>query len=167
MFLEFLNQICNLCKENNVELVFYSMPGSDFYLHEKGNYDNFYFEIKDFLNSLGYDYYDFTDKITREDMFYTSYTQKVAAQPDTIYGLIYHFSDDKKMLSIEPVKNHVGSSRITYDVYAMCVGEEITLAEKSNNTTFALPGGKSGKIRVISYIDGVKQNDCTENFAAF
>lgn len=199
----YINKICNLCKENNVELIFYSMPGSDFYLHEKGNYDNFYFEIKDFLNSLGYDYYDFnlckpeyafydhyfsddnhlnqdgvayfskvfcdffTDKITREDMFYTSYTQKVAAQPDTIYGLIYHFSDDKKMLSIEPVKNHVDPSRITYDVFALCDGEEILISEKSNKTTFSLPSGKSGKIRVISYIDGVKQNDCTENFAAF
>ncbi|MBR4630655.1 MAG: hypothetical protein IKO57_09465 [Treponema sp.] len=199
----YIERICDLCKENNVELVFYSMPGSDFYLHEKGNYDDFYFAVKDFLSGLGYEYYDFnlckpdfafadhhysddnhfnqdgvarfsqifcdffTGKVSASDMFYDSYAEKVSAQNDTIYGLIYHYSDDKKTLLIEPVKNHVDSSRITYDVYALCGNEEITIAEKSNDSTFVLPSGKSGKIRVVSYIDGVKQNDCIENFAAF
>jgi len=199
----YIRRICDLCKEHNVELVFYSMPGSDFYLHEKGNYDDFYFEVKKFLAGLGYDYYDFnlcksdyafydyhysddnhfnqdgvarfsqifcdffTGKVTAEDLFYESYAEKIATQPDTIYGLIYHFSDDKKSLVIEPVKNHVDSSRITYDVYAICAGEILTIAEKSSGTQFPLPAGKAGQIRVISYIDGIKQNDCTENFASF
>lgn len=199
----YITRICKLCKEHNVELVFYSMPGSDFYLHEKGNYDDFYFETKTFLNSLGYDYYDFnlckpefafadhhysddnhfnqdgvarfsqifcdffTGKIAANDMFYDSYAEKIAAQSDTIYGLIYHYSDDKKTLSIEPVANHVELSRITYDIYAHCGQEIIPIAEHTSDYQFSLPAGKSGKIRVISYIDGIKQTDCTENFASF
>ena len=109
----------------------------------------------------------FTGKTTTKDIFYESYAEKIAAQSDKIYGLIYHFSDDKKTLLVEPVKNHVDSSKITYDVYAICAGENLTIAEKSSETQFLLPAGKSGKIRVISYIEGVKQNDCTENFASF
>ncbi len=199
----YIKRICDLCKENNVEVVFYAMPGSDFYLHEKGNYDDFYFAVKDFLAGLGYDYYDFnlckpdyafsdhhysddnhfnqagveqfsrvfcdffTGQISKKDLFYDSYAEKIAAQNDRIYGLIYHFSDDKKSLLIEPVKNHVVSSRITYDVYALCGSEKITLAEKSSESKFTLPSGKTGKIRVVSYIDGIKQNDCIENFASF
>ena len=179
------------------------MPGSDYYLHAKGDYDKTYFEIKDFLSSLGYDYYDFNlcksdfsfadhyfkddnhfnqdgverfshifcdffnGKIPVEDMFYKSYAERTLAQGEKIYGLIYHFSDDKKTLEIEPIKNHVDPKRISYDVYAVVGNEEMLLAKNSVQTTVPLPAGKSGKIRVISYIDGVKQNDCTENFAAF
>lgn len=56
---KYVERIAELCKENGIELVFYSMPGSDFYLHEKGDYDIFYNEINSFVNGLGYDYYDF------------------------------------------------------------------------------------------------------------
>ena len=35
------------------------------------------------------------------------------------------------------------------------------------NDNILLPSGKTGKIRVISYINGIKQTDCIENFAAF
>jgi hypothetical protein len=199
----YIKRICDLCKENNVDLVFYSMPGSDFYLNAKGNYDDFYFAVRDFLAGLGYDYYDFnlckpdyafsdhhysddnhfnqagveqfsrvfcdffTGKISKKDLFYESYSEKISAQNDMIYGLMYHFSDDKKSFWIEPVNNHVESSRITYDVYAICSDETRIIAEKRSETQFLLPAGKSGKIRVISYIDGIKQNDCAENFASF
>ena len=86
---------------------------------------------------------------------------------ERIFGLYVIECDDRKSLEIIPVKNHVDSSKITFDVYALCDGETITLAEKSTDTIFPLPDGKSGKIRAISYIDGVKQNDCVENFASF
>lgn len=54
-----VEQIAKLCKENNVELIFYSMPCSDFYLHEKGDYDVFYEELNSYIHDLGYEYYDF------------------------------------------------------------------------------------------------------------
>ena len=91
----------------------------------------------------------------------------MAEMPDRIFGLYMITSEDRKSIEIIPVSNHVDSKRISYDVYAITDGEEILLVKDSVNTTVALPCGKSGKIRVISYLDGVRQNDCMENFAAF
>lgn len=55
----YIEKITALCSSHNVELVFYSMPCSDFYLHEKGDYDVYYSYLKDYFSSLGYEYYDF------------------------------------------------------------------------------------------------------------
>ena len=199
-----VDKIIGLCKAHDIELIFYSMPCTDFYLNEKGNYDDYYSFCKAFTAARGYDFYDFNlaketymdfededfrddnhfnrqgvykwtrafwnyflGDISKEDMFYTSYAEKMASQPDRIFGLIYHFSDDKRCLEIQPVVNHVAQNRITYDVYAVTGSGETVLAEKSHETTVKLPSGMSGHIRVISYLDGVQQNDCTEKFASF
>lgn len=55
----YIEKIIKLCAENEVEIVFYAMPCSDFYLHEKGDYNIFYSEMKNYINSLGFEYYDF------------------------------------------------------------------------------------------------------------
>lgn len=200
-----IDKIISLCKENNIELIFYSMPCSDYYLAEKGNYDDYYEFCRDFLAERGYAYYDFnlakekylklydsdfsddnhfskkgvykwtqvfcdyffTGKIPQNDMFYSSYSEKIADQEDRIYGLVYLQSEDKKSMTIKPMVNHVEMSRITYDIYALCGVETVTIAEQVSYNQFSLPSGKSGKIRVISYLDGIKQNDCSENFASF
>lgn len=203
-----VEKIIDLCRKNEIELVFYAMPGSDFYLNQRGNYDEYYSFCRDFTAGKGFAYYDFNlakpemlslsdsdfcddnhlskkgisvwtdvfcdffsskykEENALEKYFYSSYAQKMGDMPDRIFGLYILIGEDRKSLVIEPVKNHVDSSKITYDVYAICAGETITIAEKSSETQFPLPAGKAGKIRVISYIDGVKQNDCTENFASF
>ena len=54
-----VDKIIKICKDNNIELVLYSMPCSDFYLIEKGNYDDYYKFCKDFVESRGFEYYDF------------------------------------------------------------------------------------------------------------
>jgi len=184
------------------------MPCSDFYLNERGNYDEYYSFCRNFAAEKGFSYYDFnlarpellslrdsdytddnhlskkgvyvwtdafcnffSSKYKEENAvgkyFYSSYAQKMSEMPDIIFGLYMITSDDRKSMEITPISNHVDSSKITYDVYAICAGETLTIAEKTSETQFLLPAGKSGKIRVISYIDGVKQNDCTENFASF
>ena len=91
----------------------------------------------------------------------------MSATPDKIFGLYMITSDDRKSMEIIPVSNHVDSKRITYDVWAITGTEESLLSKDSIQTTIALPAGKAGKIRVISYLDGIKQNECTENFASF
>ena len=200
-----IDKIINICIENNIELIFYSMPCSDYYLAEKGNYDEYYNFCRNFLAERGFPYYDFnlanekylkledsdfsddnhlskhgvykwtkifcdfffTKQISQDDMFYSSYAEKLENQEDRIYGLVYLQSDDKKTIRIKPMINHVDLSRITYDVYALCGNETIKIAERSSDSEFSLPNGKSGKLRVISYIDGIQQNDCTEKFASF
>lgn len=54
-----IDKIIALCKEKNVELIFFSVPCSDFYLKGKGNYDEYYVYARDFLKERGYEYYDF------------------------------------------------------------------------------------------------------------
>ena len=203
-----IGKIINLCKENDIELILFSMPCSDFYLNERGNYDEYYSFCRDFTAEKGFLYYDFnlarpellslrdsdytddnhlskkgvyvwtdafcnffSSKYKEENAvgkyFYSSYAQKMSEMPDIIFGLYMITSDDRKSMEITPISNHVDASKITYDVYAICAGENLTIAEKTSETQFLLPAGKSGKIRVISYIEGVKQNDCTENFASF
>ena len=203
-----VEKIIDLCKENNIELILYSMPCSDFYLNERGNYDEYYSFCRDFAAEKGFSYYDFnlvrpeilslrdsdytddnhlskkgvyvwTDAFCNffgskykeenalEKYFYSSYAQKMAEMPDKIFGLYMFTSGDRKSMDIIPVSNHVDVKRITYDVYAVVGNEESLLSKESIQTSITLPAGKSGKIRVISYIDGVKQNDCTENFVSF
>ncbi len=203
-----VEKIISLCRENGVELIFYAMPNSDFYLNQKGNYDSYYAFCKNFINEHGFAYYDFnlakpellslsdsdyhddnhlskkgvykwtdvfcdffSEKYKEENViekcFYPSYAEKMKDVGDRVFGLYMIESGDKKTLEITPVTNIADPGRITYDVYAVSGGEETVLAKDSGSTTVSLPLGKSGKIRVVSYLDGIKQNDCMENFAAF
>lgn len=203
-----VDKIIDFCNSNNIELILFSMPGSDFYLNEKGNYDEYYDFCKSFANDRGLKYYDFNlakqETLTLKDSdfhddnhlskkgvyvwtdafcsffdekykeenclekyFYSSYSEKMSATPDKIFGLYMITSDDRKSMEIIPVSNHVDSKRITYDVWAITGTEESLLSKDSIQTNIALPAGKAGKIRVISYLDGIKQNECTENFASF
>ena len=200
-----IDNIIELCRAYNVELIFYSMPCSDFYLHEKGNYDDYYYFCKEFTAARGFDYYDFnlaketyqkledsdfhddnhlskqgvhkwtkifcdyffTGAIPHDDMFHASYAEKIAAQEDRIYGLILQSSTDKKSLEIIPVVNHVEKSRITYDVYTEINDVEALLLSGETTDTVTLPEKQSGTVRVISYLDGVQQNDCKTHFTTF
>lgn len=54
-----VRKIVKFCEQNKISLTFFSMPCSDFYLAEKGNYDEYYDFVKDFTSSMGYEYYDF------------------------------------------------------------------------------------------------------------
>lgn len=111
--------------------------------------------------------YFFTGSIPKKDMFYTSYTEKLQNQNDKIYGLYLIQSQDKKSIKVTPLVNHVNKEEITYDVYFKIDGKEELIEQNSSNDNIILPSGKNGKIRVISYINGIKQTDCIENFAAF
>ena len=199
-----VEKIIALCKENNIELIFYAMPCTDFYLGEKGNYDEYHALIKDFCKKKGFEFYDFNlakeqymnfededfrddnhfnssgcykwtkafwsffnSGMTKEDFFYNSYAERMAKMDKKIFGLVYDFKDDKRTLEIKPIYNHIDNSVITYDITAKYNETEEVLAKNSENSVVELPHGKAGKIVVVSYLDGVKQNECSENFAAF
>lgn len=219
-----IEKIIKLCKENDIELIFYQMPGSDFYLNEKGNYDEYNSFCRDFLNERGFKYFDFNlihqdlfspvdsdfyddnhfvkkgvykwtdlfcdffeskylEENALEKYFYSSYEQKMKEIPEKIFGLYMITSSDKKSMEIIPVTNAVvespanstnsavSSGRITYDFYSIIAGEEKLLQSSTSENVLTLPtsenGGGAGKIRVISYLDGVKQNYCVTSFASF
>lgn len=56
---DYVIKIINLCKENDIELFFYTTPLSDFLLYQLGNYEDHHNEMKSFLENLGYYFYDF------------------------------------------------------------------------------------------------------------
>ena len=140
-----VDKIIALCKEKNIELIFYSMPCTNFYLGEKGNYDEYHDFIADFVGARGYEFY---------------------AMSPRVFGLVYDFKDDRRTLEVTPIANRENAA-VTFDFSAIYDGEEHIIAENTAERTVALPAGKTGKIRAVSYIDGEKQTDCRENFAAF
>ena len=53
-------KIIKLCKEKNINLAFYQNPSTDFYLTEKGNYDEYISFIRNFISAYDVPYYDFS-----------------------------------------------------------------------------------------------------------
>lgn len=54
-----MTELADICKENNIQLVFYSMPATDFYLSMRKNYDDYIEFCRDFAEKNGCPYYDF------------------------------------------------------------------------------------------------------------
>ena len=52
--------IIDFCKKKNIALEFYANPSTDFYLTEKGNYDEYHKFVSDYLRQFGYAYHDFS-----------------------------------------------------------------------------------------------------------
>ena len=199
---KYVDKIIALCKEKNIALTMYSMPCSDYYLAEKGNYDEYYSLVKDFCASRGFDYYDFnlakenylsledsdfhddnhfskqgvykwtrlvsqcffTNPEMLNDMFYSSYNEKISHQEPKIYGLVIYTSPDKKEIEIVPMKNFTSTEHISYEVYALVNGKE-TLIKRGGGTSIQLPDKVSGKLRVRSFIKGEKQTECSVPFS--
>ncbi|MCR5723561.1 MAG: hypothetical protein K6G80_00580 [Treponema sp.] len=197
-----IDKIIALCRENNIALTFYSMPCSDFYLNEKGNYDEYYTQVKAFCRERGFDYFDFnlakpeylsvTDEdwsddnhfnragvykwtkafwtffnggIAKEDFFYTSYREKMAAMGDTVFGVIAKMSGDKKSVSITPVTNVTDENAIAYEVTALTATAEHVL-HKNKVGSYELPPSSTGKLRIKSYLHDVLQTDCTMHYTS-
>lgn len=199
-----IRKIVKLCKENNISIDFYSNPSSDFYLMEKGNYDEYVSFLRSFLNELGYDYYDFNlchpeflnledcdfsddnhlnktgiekftsvfcdffnGKIETDKLFYKTYSEKIENQPPKIYGLMLKESPDKKSIEVKPVINNEGRGLVTYTVYALYDGKEEILFENSSNNIIVYPAATSGKIKILSFYDGILNNTIIEDYTAF
>lgn len=59
-YLEDLYQIAEYCDENDIELVLYSAPMSDFYiLRQGGSYDDYVNRMEEIAEEIGSQYYDF------------------------------------------------------------------------------------------------------------
>ena len=55
-----IKKIISICEENNIPLIFYSSPISDFFLTASGNYDTYISNVRQFLSECGYQFYDFS-----------------------------------------------------------------------------------------------------------
>lgn len=57
--LKMINRIATLCKKNDIELILFTVPVSDYTINAKVDYDSFYMETCNIANELGVEYYDF------------------------------------------------------------------------------------------------------------
>lgn len=57
--IRYLKKIKKICEDNDIELVLYSAPISDFRLCNVANYDNYVRQVNDLAIDLGVEYYDF------------------------------------------------------------------------------------------------------------
>ena len=199
-----IKKIINKCEENKIELVFFSMPQSDFYLNEKSNFDDFHFYIKNFLAENNYDYYDFclanpdilplkdhhysddnhlskdgvelwtnvffkwaSGEISDEEMFFSSYEEKMKKMASQIFGLILSLEQDTNNLKITSIDNNNSNDVITYDVNYIIDGETIPVAINSRENTFSMPSNKTLTLEVFSYLNDKQQNHCKEIFTVF
>lgn len=55
-----LVKIIKICKENNINLTFYQNPSTEFYLTEKGNYDEYIDFVRNLIAPYDVPYYDFS-----------------------------------------------------------------------------------------------------------
>lgn len=56
---DYLNKIIDFCRKEEIELIFYSAPMSDFRIRGVGNYDSYISQMKEFLKETDVPYYDF------------------------------------------------------------------------------------------------------------
>lgn len=57
---KYVKKIIDLCKQNDINLFFYSAPIPDYFLTVSGDYDLYHSFVKSFLASYGYVFYDFS-----------------------------------------------------------------------------------------------------------
>lgn len=55
-----IKDMAQLCQKQGIKATFFSNPSTDYYLTEKGNYDEYLQFLRRYLSSLGYEYYDFS-----------------------------------------------------------------------------------------------------------
>lgn len=142
----------------------YNIPYFDFNLCKETyfSYDCSLFKDDEHLNTLGAEEFSrlfsefFTGKIQKEDLFYSSYKEKMESIDEHFYGLIYHLenTDSVKTFTFESVQNR------DFDYYVSIFKkpaetdnyEEIRVMENSINPV-SLPVNETGQLFIYIYSD--------------
>lgn len=200
-----VDRIIAFCRENGIQLDFYSNPSTDFYLTEKRNYGQYVRFLKAFLAERGFRYYDFSlcrpeylaledcdfsddnhlnrsgilkftsvfcdffsGAVAERDLFYDSWEEKLAAQPERIYGLMFTEGDGADTLFVTPVTNRCDPALITYDVSARADrgGAETALLSGAREPVIRCPANGSGVLTVTAYYGGERHCRVTRHFTS-
>lgn len=142
----------------------YNIPYFDFNLCKETyfSYDCSLFKDDEHLNTLGAEEFSrlfsdfFTGKIQKEDLFYSSYKEKMESIDEHFYGLIYRLenTDSVKTFTFESVQNR------DFDYYVSIFKkpseqdnfEEIQVMENSINPV-SLPVNETGQLFIYIYND--------------
>lgn len=110
-----VKDMVQLCKSKGVEVAFFSNPSTDYYLTEKGNYDEYLSFLKEYISSLGVKYYDFSllkedvCKFTNDDFFDDNHLNRSGIEKFTSL-----FCDFIRMIDDSPLDR----SAMFYDTFS-------------------------------------------------
>lgn len=100
---ETIVKIIKFCRGKNIRISFYQNPSTDFYLSEKGNYDEYVSLIRNLLSEYDVPYYDFSFlkpeylSLSDSDFFDDNHLNKVGIEKFTnLFCDFYKKSDDER-----------------------------------------------------------------------
>ena len=197
---KYVKKIIDLCKQNDINLFFYSAPIPDYFLTVSGDYDLYHSFVKSFLASYGYVFYDFSlckpeylnlkdsdyydynhlnkdgiekftcifsdflaDKITSEQLFFSSYKEKKENQKPSIYGIVIKQNEETGLISVNAVSNISVPGKISFAVYEITSDDEKLINSKktADGITFSK---QPGKIKIKAFYEDAEQTNCTVDF---
>lgn len=150
----------------------YDVPYYDFNLckEEYFSYDSSLFMDMDHLNMYGAARFSeifsefFTGNIKAEDLFYSSYQDKLEAAGDRLYGLVYQieYMEDKKVVSFEAVQN--GEFDAVASIYKTVEGtkEAVLIQNPGSLEPVSLPAEETGQLHLYIYKEGTKEEATNE-----
>ena len=192
-YVEDLNDIIDICKNNNIELTLISAPMSPYLLVQVGNYDSYIDYMNNLAKNNDIEYLDFNllkekyfpntsevfkdvdhvndygarivtedlvryanGEISREDMFYKSYEEKLENISLTVFGIAYEETDiednnEEKIIKYNLISNskNMGDVGNQFKIEAFPEGgQQYIIQEFSKREEFELPKNFTGKVNI-------------------
>lgn len=108
----YLRQIIDFCRREEIQLTFVSVPVTDFHLVQTANYDDYVDAVRTFLAEYGVSYYDFN--LCRQEV--------LALDQDSLFNDDNHLNEDGSRIFSEAFSRffagHPGEEAFFYNSYA-------------------------------------------------
>lgn len=121
------------------------------------SFDESYYADTDHINAKGAEAFSrlfsevFTGQIAQEELFYSSYKERLQAQGEDVYGIIAEYGENSSC-TLSPVTT-ANAKEIRYTVNWLPEGANpVVLQERDTNRKFELPADVKGSVEIISYI---------------
>lgn len=143
--------IQRIANENQIDYYDFNLCKSEYFPTNERNF----FRDEDHLNTKGAETFSevfsefFVGNIRAEDLFYDSFTDKLAAEEPTVYGVAGpRENSDKKIKYAQIISNR--SDEIEYQIIAMPEeGNQRMIQDFSKNKLFTLPQDEHGTLDII------------------
>lgn len=146
---EYINIVKSICNKHNIEYYDFNLCKEEFFPNTSE-----LFKDEDHLNCYGAELFsqlfaDFVNnKISKEDLFYTSYQEKLDNLSPTVFGVSYKKvkNDGTTIKQCKIVNN---SSDLEYKISMKTKsGKEYIIQDYSSNSEFTLPTSENGKCTI-------------------
>ncbi|MGN1151814.1 MAG: hypothetical protein ACI4SN_06615 [Lachnospiraceae bacterium] len=162
---EYITQMQGIAESYGVKYYDFNLVREEYFLD-----DCAYFSDANHLNVYGAEKFSrlfaefFSGQLSEEDVFYSSYCEKMENEPEKIYGIVYNINqdNDKKEMCIEPVINK--DPPIFSTIYKQIEGEteqeKIQYLQTVQNVI--VPSDERGELSIYFYSDPKGENMTNE-----